>query len=131
MEIVRERLEREFELGLISTAPTVVYRVILNNGSELMVDNPTKLPVEGLVNHIEEPLVLATVHCPSEYVGNVLKLCEDRRGTQAGLTIHGGTHALLNYEIPLNEIVLDFYDRLKSVTRGYASFDYELKGYQS
>lgn len=131
MEIVRERLEREFELGLISTAPTVVYKAVLNNGAEVMVDNPTRLPAEGSIDHIEEPVVTATVHCPSEYVGNVLKLCEERRGIQLGLAVHGGSHAVLTYEIPLNEIVLDFYDRLKSFTRGYASFDYELKGYRT
>lgn len=130
MEIIQERLEREFELDLITTAPTVVYRVVMLSGEVLMVDNPTKLPPSNLIAHIEEPIVTATIHCPTEYLGNVLKLCEDKRGTQVSMSFHGQTRAMVVYELPLNEIVLDFHDKLKSSTKGYASFDYEIKGYQ-
>ncbi|MBX7137893.1 MAG: translation elongation factor 4 [Oligoflexia bacterium] len=129
MEIVQERLEREFELSLITTAPTVVYRVVLTDQSVILVDNPTKLPDVGRILQIEEPIVSATIHCPREYVGNVLALCEERRGVQKSLSIHGAARAVITYELPLNEIVMDFHDRLKSMTRGYASFDYEVKDY--
>jgi GTP-binding protein LepA len=130
MEIVQERLEREFLLNLITTAPSVVYRMVLNDGTELMVDNPTKMPEVAQILRIEEPIVKATVHCPREFVGNVLKLCEDRRGVQENISFHGMERAVIVYRLPLNEIVLDFHDRLKSLTKGYASFDYELVGYQ-
>jgi GTP-binding protein LepA len=130
MEIVQERLEREFGLNLITTAPTVVYRVKLNSGAMITVDNPTKLPIQGLYEHIEEPIVTVTMHAPKEYVGAMLKLCEERRGRQITMSIHGGERAMVVYEMPLNEIVLDFHDRLKSITKGYASFDYDLKGYE-
>ncbi len=130
MEIVQERLEREFLLNLITTAPSVVYRMVLNDGTELMVDNPTKMPDVAQILRIEEPIVKATVHCPREFVGNVLKLCEDRRGVQENISFHGMERAVIVYRLPLNEIVLDFHDRLKSLTKGYASFDYELVGYQ-
>lgn len=130
MEIIQERLEREFELSLITTAPSVVYRVKLVDGREILVDNPTKLPLAQEIEHIEEPVVRATVHTPKEYVGNVLKLCEERRGRQESLMFHGEGRSVIIYDMPLNEIVLDFHDRLKSMTKGYASFDYELQGYQ-
>ena len=130
MEIVQERLEREFLLNLITTAPSVVYRMVLNDGTELMVDNPTKMPDVAQILRIEEPIVKATIHCPREFVGNVLKLCEDRRGVQENISFHGMERAVIVYRLPLNEIVLDFHDRLKSLTKGYASFDYELVGYQ-
>ncbi len=130
MEIVQERLEREFLLNLITTAPSVVYRMVLNDGTELMVDNPTKMPEVAQILRIEEPIVKATVHCPREFVGNVLKLCEDRRGVQENISFHGMERAVIVYRLPLNEIVLDFHDRLKSLTKGYASFDYEIVGYQ-
>ena len=130
MEIVQERLEREFGLSLITTAPTVVYRVKLMNGQVVSVDNPTDLPPQNLYEHIEEPVVTVTMHSPKEYVGAILKLCEDRRGRQVTMTFHGMTRAVIIYEVPLNEIVLDFHDRLKSITKGYASFDYEFKGYE-
>lgn len=129
MEIVQERLEREFELNLITTAPSVVYKIVLNNGTVLDVDNPTKMPEVVEIQRIEEPIVLATIHCPKEYVGNVLKLCEERRGVQKDISFHGMERAVIQYELPLNEIVLDFHDRLKSMTKGYASFDYEIVGY--
>lgn len=148
MEIIQERLEREFELDLITTVPSVVFQVKLLNGSVVRVDNPTKLPPAQEIEHIEEPVVTVTIHSPQEYVGNVLKLCEERRGKQLSLTVYNlvgqspqsktGDDAIdrsqgrsvIIYELPLNEIVLDFQDRLKSVTKGYASFDYEFKGYQ-
>jgi len=129
MEIIQERLEREFNLNLITTAPTVVFRVVMLSGEVVTIDSPNKMPSVALINHIEEPMVTATVHCPAEYVGNVLKLCEDKRGRQESLAIHGD-RAVIIYALPLNEIVLDFHDRLKSMTRGYASFDYEFKNYE-
>jgi GTP-binding protein LepA len=130
MEIVQERLEREFQLNLITTAPSVVYKVVLNDNTVLDVDNPSKMPAVQEILRIEEPIVEATIHCPREFVGNVLKLCEDRRGVQKNLAFHGMERAVISYELPLNEIVLDFHDRLKSMTKGYASFDYEIIGYQ-
>ncbi len=130
MEIVQERLEREFQLNLITTAPSVVYKIITNDGTELAVDNPSKMPPVQEIQRIEEPIVEATIHCPREFVGNVLKLCEERRGIQKNLAFHGMERAVVSYELPLNEIVLDFHDRLKSMTKGYASFDYEIIGYQ-
>jgi GTP-binding protein LepA len=130
MEIVQERLEREFHLNLITTAPSVVYKMVLNDGSVLPVDNPSKMPQVQDILRIEEPIVEATIHCPKEFVGNVLKLCEERRGVQKNLAFHGLERAVISYVLPLNEIVLDFHDRLKSLTKGYASFDYEIVGYQ-
>lgn len=130
MEIIQERLEREFNLDLITTAPTVVYNVTLVDGTKVTVDNPTRLPQVGLIETIEEPMVRATIHCPREFVGNVLKLCEDKRGVQESMSFHGLTRAMIVYRLPLNEIVLDFQDRLKSGTKGYASFDYEVVGTQ-
>ena len=130
MEIVQERLEREFELNLITTAPSVVYKIHKEDGVVLDVDNPSKMPPTQEIDRIEEPVVQATIHCPKEFVGNVLSLCEDRRGVQRDLAFHGMERAVITYEIPLNEIVLDFHDRLKSMTKGYASFDYEIIGYQ-
>lgn len=131
MEIVRERLEREFELSLITTAPTVIYKVQMLDGKIIEVDNPAKLPETQLIQEIQEPVVAATIHCPKEYVGNVIKLCEDRRGAQQSISFHGMTRAVIIYHLPLNEIVLDFHDRLKSLSKGYASFDYEVIGYQA
>jgi GTP-binding protein LepA len=126
MEIVQERLEREFGLDLITTTPTVEYRVVTVSGETLLVDNPALLPPEQEIDHIEEPFILATVHVPTEFLGNVLQLCQERRGIQRELKYVGPKRALLLYELPLNEVVIDFHDRLKSVTRGYASFDYEM-----
>lgn len=130
MEIVQERLEREFELNLITTAPSVVYKIVLHDNSVINVDNPSKMPQVQDILRIEEPIVDAVIHCPKEFVGNVLKLCEERRGVQKNLAFHGLERAVISYELPLNEIVLDFHDRLKSMTKGYASFDYEIVGYQ-
>ena len=131
MEVVSERLEREFQLSLITTAPTVVYKVKLESGETVEVDNPSKLPELQFISEIHEPLVNATIHTPKEYVGNVIKLCEDRRGIQQSINFHGMTRAVVTYHLPLNEIVLDFHDRLKSLSKGYASFDYEVIGYQA
>jgi len=126
MEIVQERLEREFGLDLITTTPTVEYRVVTTAGESLVVDNPALLPPVAEIDHIEEPFILATIHVPIEFLGNILQLCQERRGVQREIKYPGTNRALLLYELPLNEVVLDFYDRLKSVSRGYASFDYEL-----
>jgi len=125
MEIVQERLEREFGLDLITTTPTVEYRVVKLDGETLLVDNPALLPSEQEIDHLEEPFILATIHVPTEYLGNVLQLCQERRGIQRELKYPGMNRAIVQYELPLNEIVIDFHDRLKSVSRGYASFDYD------
>jgi GTP-binding protein LepA len=125
MDIVRERLEREFGLSLIATAPTVAYRVTTTSGEQMMVDSPAKLPEEGKVEQIEEPYILAAIHVPETYLGGVLRLCEDKRGRQHGMRYLALGRVLLEYELPLNEVVLDFHDRLKSVSKGYASLDYE------
>ena len=125
MEIVQERLEREFGLDLITTTPTVEYRVVKLDGETILVDNPALLPSEQEIDHLEEPFILATLHVPTEYLGNVLQLCQERRGIQRDLKYPGMNRAMLQYELPLNEIVIDFHDRLKSVSRGYASFDYD------
>ncbi|MET0500009.1 MAG: translation elongation factor 4 [Candidatus Binatia bacterium] len=130
MDIVRERLEREFTLSLITTAATVVYRVITTTGQTLLIDNPVKLPSESDIARIEEPVIQATIHLPQEYLGGVLGICEEKRGTQKEIRYLGPKRVMLVYELPLNEIVVDFYDRLKSVSRGYASMDYELAGYR-
>jgi GTP-binding protein LepA len=129
LEIIRERLEREFNLDLIATAPSVIYRVHLTNGTMLELHNPADMPETQKIAKIEEPWIEATILVPDEYLGAVLKLCEDRRGRQKDLT-YAGARAMLVYELPLNEVVFDFYDRLKSVSRGYASFDYHIIGYE-
>ncbi|MCL4686086.1 translation elongation factor 4 [Myxococcota bacterium] len=128
-EIIQERLEREYQLSLITTSPTVRYRVILENGQALEIDSPAALPDVSRVDRIEEPVMLATIHVPSEYVGSVLELCQDRRGIQRDMHVHG-SRVQIRYELPLAEIVADFHDRLKSATRGYGSFDYELVGFR-
>jgi GTP-binding protein LepA len=130
MEIIQERLEREYTLELISTTPTAVYRVTTTKGEVLYIDNPTKLPESNHIELFEEPFIRATIITPEAYVGNLLALCQERRGTQKGLTYLNPTRVMMTYEMPLNEIVLDFYDRLKSKTQGYASLDYEVIGYQ-
>ncbi len=129
MDIVQERLEREFGLGIIATAPGVVYRVYKTDGEMIEVDNPAKLPATTLIEKIEEPMVDATVIVPAEYLGGVLDLCQDRRGTFAHMEYSGVTRVIVHYRLPLAEILMDFYDQLKSRTRGYASFDYEMSGY--
>ncbi len=130
MEVVQERLEREYDLDLITTAPTVIYRINLRNGSTIQIDNPAKLPEPMEVDSIEEPIIKAHIHMPTEYVGPVLKLCEERRGVQEDMTYVGENRVMVTYQLPLAEVILDFYDKLKSTTRGYASLDYEIKGYQ-
>ena len=130
MEIVQERLEREFNLTLITTAPTVVYKVTLKSGEEVDVDNPAKYPALGDIGHVSEPLIKGTIHTRAEFLGAVLKLCEEKRGVQTALDFHSADRVVLTYSLPLNEVVIDFYDRLKSATKGYSSFDYEITGYQ-
>ncbi len=129
-EIVQERLEREYNLNLITTAPTVCYRVVPKVGEPFEIETPSALPESQDIAQIEEPLVLATIHVPSDHLGAVLGLCQDRRGTQKDMGVHG-TRVQVRYELPLNEIVTDFHDKLKSVTRGYGSFDYELVGFRA
>ena len=129
LEIVRERLEREFNIDLITTAPSVIYQLHMVDGSVKEMHNPADMPDPTRIDHIEEPWIKATILVPDEFLGAVLKLCEDRRGTQIDLT-YAGSRAMLVYRLPLNEVVLDFYDRLKSVSRGYASFDYQIEGYE-
>ncbi|HEX9741681.1 MAG TPA: translation elongation factor 4 [Nitrospiraceae bacterium] len=131
MEIIQERLEREYSLTLITTAPTVVYQVLTTAGDILTIDNPAKLPAPSSIESFEEPFIRATIITPERYVGNVLKLCQERRGIQQSLQYLDPTRVMLTYELPLNEIILDFYDRLKSKTQGYASFDYEVLGYRT
>lgn len=128
MEIIQERLNREFDLDLITTAPSVAYKINLTNGSQIMLHNPADMPEITTIQSIEEPWVKATIMVPDTYLGAVLKLCNERRGEQEELT-YVGNRAMVVYKIPLNEIVFDFYDRLKSITSGYASFDYEITGY--
>ena len=130
LEIIRERLEREFNIDLITTAPSVVYHVYMTDKTMIELHNPADMPDVVHVDHIEEPWITATILVPDEFLGAVLKLCEDRRGRQQELT-YAGTRAMVVYELPLNEVVFDFYDRLKSVTRGYASFDYQMIGYET
>ncbi len=130
LDIIRERLVREFSLSLITTAATVIYRVITVTGETLVIDNPVKLPNEGEIERIEEPVIQATLHLPQEYLGAVLTLCQEKRGMQKEIKYLGPKRAMLVYQLPLNEIVADFYDKLKSVSRGYASMDYEAVGYR-
>jgi GTP-binding protein LepA len=131
MEIIQERLEREYNVELITTAPTVVYKVITTSGQTIDVHNPTQLPDEGLIEEIQEPYILASIHMPNEYVGNLMKLCEERRGIQKQLKYLTPQRVMLEYEIPLAEVVLDFYDKLKSVSRGYASMDYKILDFRA
>jgi GTP-binding protein LepA len=130
MEIIQERLEREFNLDLITTAPSVVYNVYRTDGELVRVENPAKLPPPQSIGRIEEPIVNLTVHVPKEFVGAVLALCQERRGTQKGMQYAAADRVIVTYEVPFAEILFDFHDRLKSVSRGYASMDYELVGYR-
>ncbi|WP_182446958.1 translation elongation factor 4 [Cereibacter sphaeroides] len=129
LEVVRDRLEREYDLDLITTAPSVVYQIYMKDGTLQELHNPTDMPDLTYVDHIEEPRIRATIMVPDEYLGDVLKLCQDRRGIQLDLS-YAGARAMVVYDLPLNEVVFDFYDRLKSVTKGYASFDYQITGYR-
>jgi len=130
MEIIQERLEREYNLNLITTAPTVVYEVALHNGKVILIDNPSKLPDAGTVLEIREPIIEANILVPQDYLGSVIGLCVEKRGVQKNMQ-YMGSQVSLSYELPLSEVVLDFFDRLKSVSRGYASFDYEFKRFQT
>ncbi len=130
MEIIQERLEREFGLTLITTAPTVVYRVVKKDGSVVEVDNPSDLPLTQQIERVEEPYIKASIMAPGEYIGPIFGLCQEKRGIQRGIEYMEGGRILITYDLPLNEIVMDFYDRLKSATRGYASLDYEFLDYR-
>ena len=130
MDIVQERLEREFDMDLITTAPTVVYEVVLNDGSTIHVENPAKLPEVGKYQEIREPIITATIFLPQDYVGPVITLCNQKRGNQIDMRYHGRQVQLI-YEMPMNEVVMDFFDKLKSVSRGYASLDYDFKEYRT
>ncbi len=130
MEIVQERLEREFDMDLITTAPTVIYEVQMRDGTTIMVDNPSKMPEPSKIEDIREPIVTVNLYMPQEYVGSVITLCTQKRGIQVNMSYHG-KQVQLTYEIPMGEVVLDFFDRLKSISRGYASMDYEFKEYRS
>lgn len=129
MEIIQERLEREYDLDLITTAPSVIYKVNLTDGSTVYIDNPSNFPDPAVIASAEEPIVKADILAPAEFVGNIMELCQERRGSFKNMTYLDETRVEMHYELPLNEIVYDFFDALKSRTRGYASFDYEMKGY--
>ena len=129
LEVIRDRIEREYQIELITTAPSVVYHVHMKDGTMQELHNPADMPDMTLIDHIEEPRIKATIMVPDEYLGDVLKLCQERRGIQQDLT-YAGARAMTVYDLPLNEVVFDFYDRLKSVTKGYASFDYQMEGYR-
>ncbi|MBT8000941.1 MAG: elongation factor 4, partial [Planktomarina temperata] len=129
LEVIRDRIEREYAIDLITTAPSVIYDIHMRDGRIEQLHNPADMPDLTLVDHLEEPRIKATILVPDDYLGDVLKLCQDRRGVQLDLT-YAGSRAMVVYDLPLNEVVFDFYDRLKSVTKGYASFDYQMIGYQ-
>ena len=129
LEVIRDRIEREYNIDLITTAPSVIYHVYMKDGEMIELHNPADMPDPSTIDHLEEPRIKATIMVPDEYLGDVLKLCQDRRGVQMDLT-YAGSRAMTVYDLPLNEVVFDFYDRLKSVTKGYASFDYQMIGYE-
>ena len=130
MDVIQERLEREYNLKLVTTAPSVVYKVHKTNGEVISIDNPAALPPTTEIKFIEEPMVKATVIVPSDYIGAVMELCRDKRGTYKSMDYIDKTRVMIVYEMPLNEIIYDFFDKLKSMTRGYASLDYELSDYK-
>ena len=130
LEVIRDRIEREYDIDLITTAPSVIYHVYSRDGEMIELHNPADMPDLSKVDHLEEPRIKATILVPDDYLGDVLKLCQDRRGIQEDLT-YAGSRAMVVYDLPLNEVVFDFYDRLKSVTKGYASFDYQMTGYRT
>tara|TARA_R110002049_G_scaffold307712_2_gene509101 strand:+ start:72326 stop:74227 length:1902 start_codon:yes stop_codon:yes gene_type:complete len=130
LEVIRDRIEREYDIDLITTAPSVIYDIHMKDGTVTQLHNPADMPDLTYVDHLEEPRIKATILVPDEYLGDVLKLCQDRRGIQMDLT-YAGSRAMVVYDLPLNEVVFDFYDRLKSVTKGYASFDYQMIGYRT
>ena len=130
MEIIQERLEREYNLDLVTTAPSVIYKITKTDGEMLDISNPTNLPPQQEIEYMEEPIVKASIMVPTEFIGNIMELCQERRGIYHDMQYIDDTRVSLNYTLPLNEIIYDFFDALKSRTRGYASFDYELTGYQ-
>ena len=130
MEIIQERIEREYNLDIVTTAPSVIYKITKTNGETINIDNPTNLPSVSEIEYMEEPIVDASIMLPTEFVGNIMELCQDRRGTFKNMEYIDDTRVVLHYDLPLNEIIYDFFDALKSRTKGYASFDYDLKGYQ-
>ncbi|NMA49719.1 MAG: elongation factor 4, partial [Tissierellia bacterium] len=130
MEIIQERLEREFDLSIITTAPSVIYKVTKTNGEEIEIQNPSNLPPTTEISSMKEPIVAASIMTPTEYVGSIMELCQNKRGEFKDMKYLEETRVVLNYELPLNEVIYDFFDALKSKTRGYASFDYELIGYK-
>jgi GTP-binding protein LepA len=131
MEIIQERLEREYNMDLVTTAPSVIYKIRKTDGTEFELDNPSKLPDVSEIDSMQEPMVKVTIMSPTEYVGNIMELCQDRRGTYMSMEYMEATRVILHYVMPLNEIIYDFFDALKSRTKGYASLDYELSGYQT
>ena len=131
MDVIQERLEREFDLELIATAPSVIYHCYLTDGSELIIDNPAMMPAPQVIDHIEEPYVKASIMTPSEFVGAIMELCQNKRGEYVDIEYIDDTRRNVIYEVPLSEIVYDFFDKLKSSTKGYASLDYELIGYRT
>ena len=130
MEIIQERIEREFSLEIITTAPSVVYQLTLTGGEELQIDNPTNYPDPATIESAREPFVKSSILTPTQYIGTIMELCQERRGEYKDTKYLDDTRAELHYELPLNEIIYDFFDALKSRTKGYASFDYELCGYR-
>jgi GTP-binding protein LepA len=130
MEIIVERLEREFDLEIITTSPSVIYKVVMHDGSEVMIENPSNLPNPTEYDHIEEPMVKATIMLPKDYVGSIMALCQDRRGTMTHMEYITEDRVALHYDMPLNEVIYDFFDALKSKTRGYGSLDYEFDRYE-
>ena len=129
MEIIQERLEREYNLDLVTTAPGVIYHVKKTNGDMIELTNPSNLPDPSEIDYMEEPMVNAEIMVTTEFIGSIMELCQERRGVYLGMEYMETTRALLKYELPLNEIIYDFFDALKSRSKGYASFDYDLKGY--
>ncbi|HAF60291.1 MAG TPA: elongation factor 4, partial [Clostridiales bacterium UBA9856] len=130
MEIIVERLEREFDLSIITTSPSVTYKVVTKDGRELMIQNPSNLPPQNEIDHIEEPLVKADIMIPKEYVGSIMEICQERRGVMTHMEYITENRVALHYEMPLNEVIYDFFDALKSKTKGYGSLDYEMLRYE-
>ena len=131
MEIIQERIEREFKIDLITTSPSVIYDVELTDGSNILIDSPAKMPDRVRIKDIKEPYIKTNIFVPSEYIGPIMELCQDKRGNYISMEYLDTKRVNIHYEIPLSEIVYDFFDRLKSATKGYASFDYDLIGYKS
>ena len=131
MEIIEERVDREFNIDLIATAPSVIYEVILNSGEKLMIDSPNKMPKKEAISKVLEPYVKVNIFSPSSYIGPIMELCQNKRGTFINIDYLDEERVTINYEMPLSEIVYDFFNKLKSFTKGYASFDYEVIGYKN